>query len=494
MILLLALLLIAAAAQAGGPEPRFRPDETYPVYSGPGEEYLRGANGKAAVSTNGEVSCSDIEGDWAQIHYQVSEGAYRTGYIAAEALLNPGDFRAPQHILADGMAAADCALTDDANYSRRTLRDIPQGTPLTLLQASTANFPWVYVEVRDGLTAPARGYIPAAAYAPRSADATFARIINCLPLRQGGYFVHALTPDLKDWFAYTTPMGQVISAQWGDAQSMYRYVVQGWDAVYACQAIRGLAPADQPTRLLPLLRSGEVGEAILLPSWMGGAAHLPLDEGVLFYGVDGSDPARFFRLAMVDLDMNLLWESALPQDAMPAVRLIDCLPAGDGYILLGCGQYGVGVALMGVDGAGQKLWAHAYAIDALPGHIELMGDALLLRAMRMTAQGEAGAQWLFCLNTGGEILWQRLLTEEAETVQFQEMHPIMGGYLLEGEKSIGGDTAWIRMWLSEQGEYISDEITPGWPILPWDATYKQHRPIGYAVQEGRLVALPPPEQ
>ena len=59
---------------------------TWDVYSGPGEEYFREANGRAAVSANDWAQVFGREGDWALIQYRVRGAKLRFGYVNKEAI------------------------------------------------------------------------------------------------------------------------------------------------------------------------------------------------------------------------------------------------------------------------------------------------------------------------------------------------------------------------------------------------------------------------
>jgi hypothetical protein len=50
------------------PDAVTRPGETHPVYAAPGQDAVRGGNGKATVSTNGRIIAIGREGDWALVY------------------------------------------------------------------------------------------------------------------------------------------------------------------------------------------------------------------------------------------------------------------------------------------------------------------------------------------------------------------------------------------------------------------------------------------
>lgn len=59
------------------------------VYSGPGTQYYREANGKASVSTNDWIQVFGREGEWVLIQYRVSGAKLRFGYVHQSALADP---------------------------------------------------------------------------------------------------------------------------------------------------------------------------------------------------------------------------------------------------------------------------------------------------------------------------------------------------------------------------------------------------------------------
>lgn len=69
------LYLLEAQAAA------FPAGQRYAVYSGPGEDYLRGANGKAAVSTNASIQSFAKENGWIMIEYAIDDAHHRIGWI-----------------------------------------------------------------------------------------------------------------------------------------------------------------------------------------------------------------------------------------------------------------------------------------------------------------------------------------------------------------------------------------------------------------------------
>lgn len=132
----------------------------YPVYSGPGEEYVRANNGKATYS-GGVCRIFGVTGDWIMIGYGLSSEQYRIGYISAEALgslynlkgeINYNLTFQPYTAYADDY----CRLTDDPVLSGKLVYTIPEGTPVTVLCTYKKARTYVEVETPKG---PMRGFV-----------------------------------------------------------------------------------------------------------------------------------------------------------------------------------------------------------------------------------------------------------------------------------------------------------------------------------------------
>ena len=129
--------------------------QRYDVYSAPGETSVRGANGKASVSTNAWIQVFGTEGEWVLVHYSIDASHYRFGYIRASAL--PRGASVPALAFTPGAAWTTSAvdLTDDPLYSRSPLLRLPDGVQVTWL-ATMGD--WAYVEVARNDWA--RGFVP----------------------------------------------------------------------------------------------------------------------------------------------------------------------------------------------------------------------------------------------------------------------------------------------------------------------------------------------
>lgn len=98
----------------------------YPVYMGPGEEFGRAANGKAAVSTNSWVQVFGEYDDWLLIHYAVSAEQYRFGWIRDDALARAQPIAVLPLVFGDIVNGEDMTLTDDPLNSRTPTVTLPE--------------------------------------------------------------------------------------------------------------------------------------------------------------------------------------------------------------------------------------------------------------------------------------------------------------------------------------------------------------------------------
>lgn len=134
----------------------FSGGESYPVYSAPDRTSLRGANGKAQVSTNDWIQVFGQENGFILIQYAIDKDHMRFGYINAESLpknhatLPLLDFSAQAATL-----LCDTDVTDDPLASRRVLVSLPAGAQVRYL----CDFEdWAYIESSSGDWL--RGFVP----------------------------------------------------------------------------------------------------------------------------------------------------------------------------------------------------------------------------------------------------------------------------------------------------------------------------------------------
>ena len=162
MLLMLLLVLLPAAAQADAPPAIPFGDLTVQaealdanmalaVYTGPGEDWLRAADGKAAVSPNDWVQVFCTEDGCTLVQYEVQPGRYRFGWVKGAYTDRQADFcRAKAVIL------REAALTDDPLGQREALCVLPEGAQVTWLGAMGSA--WIYVEAETAGT-PVRGFV-----------------------------------------------------------------------------------------------------------------------------------------------------------------------------------------------------------------------------------------------------------------------------------------------------------------------------------------------
>lgn len=137
-------------------------DQKLPVYSGPGEEYLRGANGKAAVSTNEPLTVYATASDWVLIRYAVSSGE-RFGYIPRVYL--PADMVITHNLYQDassvGLTTREVAVLDNLSEADKPLCTFSYETPLSVW-ATLGD--WLYVGGVSASGDSCCGFIPADAF------------------------------------------------------------------------------------------------------------------------------------------------------------------------------------------------------------------------------------------------------------------------------------------------------------------------------------------
>ena len=136
-------------------EIRFQRGNTYPVYSGPGKEYLRGAKGKASVSTNDWIQVFGQEDGWILIQYEIDSSRCRIGYISAESLPKNSDIPDLSFLRQTAYAIKEISVTDDPLRSASSLSALPAGTEVTML-AMLGNYVYIEGKAKDRF----RGFVP----------------------------------------------------------------------------------------------------------------------------------------------------------------------------------------------------------------------------------------------------------------------------------------------------------------------------------------------
>lgn len=120
---------------------------SWAVYSGPGAHYYRANSGRATMG-GGLCRVYGVEGDWALIGYDLSNGNYRVGFVSLEALPQAG-LRIPYLDLESGARrlAFSARLTDDPVRYRPAVTELPAGTYVLFLGYTWENGQtWAYVE------------------------------------------------------------------------------------------------------------------------------------------------------------------------------------------------------------------------------------------------------------------------------------------------------------------------------------------------------------
>lgn len=137
---------------------KFTGGKRYAVYSGPGEDYLRSAGGKAAVSTNDWIQVFGRDYDWIMIQYAIDASHYRIGYISAKALPKKAEVQPLHFTGTDAWTVRETTVTDDPLFSQAVLVSLPEGTRVKRLATLGE---WDYIEwfKTDG-SQMARGFVP----------------------------------------------------------------------------------------------------------------------------------------------------------------------------------------------------------------------------------------------------------------------------------------------------------------------------------------------
>lgn len=128
---------------------KFTGGQKYPVYTGPGEDYVRSGNGKGLVSTNGWIEVYGQKDGYILIQYSIDSSHYRFGWIDRNALPEGTSVPAMDFagISADTLSeiTQDTFLTDDPLFSQNKLCGLKAGQTVSWL--AVLNNDWAYVLV-----------------------------------------------------------------------------------------------------------------------------------------------------------------------------------------------------------------------------------------------------------------------------------------------------------------------------------------------------------
>ena len=133
------------------------------VYSAPSESSWRGANGKAAVSTNGGVWAAGWENNWLLIFYETNNHSVRVGYVNGKNIT--GKVKNTVQLDFDKVKTKTtkaCTLTDDPLMAGTSIAKLKKGATVTYLTSViNQNYDsWDYVEVKLADGQKARGFLP----------------------------------------------------------------------------------------------------------------------------------------------------------------------------------------------------------------------------------------------------------------------------------------------------------------------------------------------
>ena len=146
---------------------KFTSNKKYAVYSGPGENYFRGGNGKAAVSTNDWIQVFGRENGWIMLQYDITSDHMRIGWIQESALPKNANVSDVQFSQAKVWTKVSSNLTDDPLFSAAAISAIPANTEVTRLATMGT---WTYVEWNAANAQPMRGFVQSANLTNLSAD------------------------------------------------------------------------------------------------------------------------------------------------------------------------------------------------------------------------------------------------------------------------------------------------------------------------------------
>ena len=137
----------------------FTANQKYAVYSAPSTASLRGANGKAAVSTNGQIQVFGQENGWLLVQYAIDTNHARIGYIDAKSLSDANTVSVLNFSNQPAYTQEDTVLTDDPLYSQEVLYTLPAEASVTWLASMDD---WAYVQYGGSNGIPSmRGFVKA---------------------------------------------------------------------------------------------------------------------------------------------------------------------------------------------------------------------------------------------------------------------------------------------------------------------------------------------
>lgn len=135
--------------------------QKWPVYAAPSTSSWRGANGKAMVSTSGNVFAAGWESGWLLVMYETNNGSVRVGYVNQQDMKKIPDFnRTLSFDYTRAQITARCTLTDDPARCFAAVVNLQPGDSVTYLTSFFNQQAWAYVETTVN-SQTVRGFIPA---------------------------------------------------------------------------------------------------------------------------------------------------------------------------------------------------------------------------------------------------------------------------------------------------------------------------------------------
>lgn len=146
-----------------GKEHKLGNNDSYPVYSAPALNAVRGANGKASMHTSGGAYSAGWSGAWLLMRYEKNNGGYRVGWVP-KSELNMRGIEATRNVNFAYWAVTldeDCMLTDDPLMESEALAYAAKGERLTYLAYYQYNGGKEYAYVQGEMNGkPVCGFIP----------------------------------------------------------------------------------------------------------------------------------------------------------------------------------------------------------------------------------------------------------------------------------------------------------------------------------------------
>ena len=149
---------VLSGFQAAG----MKPNQKFSVFSAPSAASYRGANGKASVSTNGDVFAAGWDNGWLMIMYATNNGSVRVGYIDGKSIKDRLTLPMLNFSSIPVTVTKATALTDDPAMAFSQIMQLQVGTKVTYLSEFHNRYAWAYVETTFNGKA-IRGFIDASA-------------------------------------------------------------------------------------------------------------------------------------------------------------------------------------------------------------------------------------------------------------------------------------------------------------------------------------------